>query len=105
MVLASEGYPGSYSKGKKIEIGSLPPSMHDLYSAFLPHLTHDIKQDVVVFHAGTAQFGDDIVSVGGRVLAVTAHATVLQEALDLVYKGVEQVKFEGKTFRRDIAHR
>lgn len=62
-------------------------------------------EDVVVFHAGTAKSGDDIVSAGGRVLAVTAHATTLQEALDLVYKGVDQVNFEGKTYRRDIAHK
>lgn len=60
---------------------------------------------MVVFHAGTAKLSEDIVSSGGRVIAVTAHATTLQEALDLVYKGVDQVHFEGKTYRRDIAHR
>jgi phosphoribosylamine--glycine ligase/phosphoribosylformylglycinamidine cyclo-ligase len=60
---------------------------------------------VVVFHAGTSKSGDDIVSAGGRVLAVTAHAPTLQQALDTVYAGVDKVTFDGKTYRRDIAHR
>jgi phosphoribosylamine--glycine ligase/phosphoribosylformylglycinamidine cyclo-ligase len=60
---------------------------------------------VVVFHAGTKQLTDDIVTDGGRVLAVSAYAPTLNEALEAVYAGVEGVAFEGKTFRRDIAHR
>lgn len=59
----------------------------------------------MVFHAGTKQSGDDVVTAGGRVLAVTAFAPTLKEALEIVYKGVDQVTFEGKTYRRDIAHR
>jgi len=59
----------------------------------------------VVFHAGTKQSKDYIVTDGGRVLAVSAYAPTLDEALEAVYAGVEQVTFEGKTFRRDIAHR
>jgi len=47
----------------------------------------------------------DVVTAGGRVLAVTASAATLEDALKAVYIGVEQVDFEGKTFRRDIAHR
>ena len=47
----------------------------------------------------------DVVTAGGRVLAVTASAATLEDALKAVYLGVEQVDFEGKTFRRDIAHR
>ena len=62
-------------------------------------------KDVVVFHAGTKQSGDDVVTAGGRVLAVTAHAPTLREALDAAYKGVDSISFEGKTFRCDIAHR
>lgn len=60
---------------------------------------------MVVFHAGTKQLTDDIVTDGGRVLAVSAYAPTLNEALEAVYAGVEGVAFEGKTFRRDIAHR
>lgn len=58
-----------------------------------------------MFHAGTSGSGDDIVSSGGRVLAVTSYAPTLQEALDTVYAGVDKVNFEGKIYRRDIAHR
>ncbi|PPQ71122.1 hypothetical protein CVT24_009858 [Panaeolus cyanescens] len=86
VILASKGYPGSYDKGKKITIGSLPPN-------------------VVVFHAGTKESNGDVVTAGGRVLAVTAHAATLEDALKSAYAGVDNVDFEGKTFRRDIAHR
>ncbi|KAF9477520.1 aminoimidazole ribonucleotide synthetase [Pholiota conissans] len=86
VILASQGYPGSYPKGKIITFGMVP-------------------SNVVVFHAGTKKSGEDVVTVGGRVLAVTAYASTLTEALKSVYEGVDQVNFEGKTFRRDIAHR
>lgn len=42
---------------------------------------------------------------GGRVIAVSAFAPTLKEALDAVYAAVDKVDFEGKTYRRDIAHR
>lgn len=60
---------------------------------------------MVVFHAGTSKSGEEVITTGGRVLAVTAHALTLQEALDAAYAGVDKVNFEGKVFRRDIAHR
>ncbi|KAJ8083771.1 Bifunctional purine biosynthetic protein ADE5,7 [Marasmius tenuissimus] len=88
VVLASEGYPGSYPKGKAITVD-----------------TPNIPPNVVVFHAGTAKSNDTLVTSGGRVLAVSAYAPTLQEALDAAYKGVDKVSFEGKTFRRDIGHR
>lgn len=44
-------------------------------------------------------------TAGGRVLAVTAYAATLEDALKAAYEGVDNVDFEGKTFRRDIAHR
>lgn len=59
----------------------------------------------MVFHAGTKQSGGDIVTAGGRVLAVTAFASSLEGALEAAYVGVDQVSFEGKAYRRDIAHR
>ncbi|KAI0095028.1 aminoimidazole ribonucleotide synthetase [Irpex rosettiformis] len=86
VILASAGYPGSYPKGKKITVGQVP-------------------QNAVVFHAGTSVAGEDVVTASGRVLAVSAYAGTLQEALNAAYAGVDQVHFEGKTFRRDIAHR
>jgi phosphoribosylamine--glycine ligase/phosphoribosylformylglycinamidine cyclo-ligase len=86
VILASQGYPGSYPKGKAIEIGAVPSG-------------------VTVFHAGTSSEGNQVVTSGGRVIAVTAYASTLPEAVKLAYAGVDQVHFEGKTFRRDIAHR
>ena len=64
-----------------------------------------IYPDVIVFHAGTKKAGDETVTAGGRVLAVTSRAPTLQAALDAVYTGVKAVNFEGMTYRRDIAHR
>ncbi|TFK56567.1 phosphoribosylformylglycinamidine cycl [Heliocybe sulcata] len=88
VILASQGYPGNYAKGKHITVG-------------------DVPQNTVVFHAGTSNATDseDILTSGGRVIAVTSYAPTLREALDTVYAGVNSVNFEGKTFRRDIAHR
>ncbi|KAJ7109975.1 aminoimidazole ribonucleotide synthetase [Mycena epipterygia] len=86
VVLASKGYPGSYGKGKSITV-------------------NDVPSNVIVFHAGTTSSNGEILTAGGRVMVVTAHAPTLQEALDAVYAGVDKVSFEGKICRRDIAHR
>jgi phosphoribosylamine--glycine ligase / phosphoribosylformylglycinamidine cyclo-ligase len=102
VILASEGYPGKYEKGKNISFGKVPASEFKLLE---PSAKLTGKPDVVVFHAGTKQSKEDIITAGGRVLAVSAYATTLNEALEAVYAGVEEVTFEGKTFRRDIAHR
>lgn len=61
---------------------------------------------VQVFHAGT-KTGDkkEILTAGGRVLVVSAYAADLKQALTLAYEAIESIEFEGKTFRRDIAHR
>jgi phosphoribosylamine--glycine ligase/phosphoribosylformylglycinamidine cyclo-ligase len=60
---------------------------------------------VEVFHAGTSAKGEELVTSGGRVLAVTAYAPSIKQALELAYDGVEKIEFEGKTFRGDIGHR
>jgi phosphoribosylamine--glycine ligase len=87
VVMASGGYPGSYAKGKPIrgldEATRLP--------------------NTKVFHAGTANNGDQIVSAGGRVLGVTAWGKDLSSARDAAYAAVETIGFEGAHFRRDIA--
>lgn len=88
VVLASEGYPGSYPKGIPMTI---PPSL--------------IDDGIYVFHAGTAIKDNTGVTDGGRVLAVCAASSTLRKAVDLAYKGVGQIEFQGKTFRRDIAYR
>lgn len=61
--------------------------------------------DVVVFHAGTSRLDGKVVTSGGRVIAVTAFAPTLREACTRAYTRIEGIIFEGKTYRRDIAHR
>lgn len=58
-----------------------------------------------MFHAGTKTTNGTVVTSGGRVLAVTAYGSSIERAVELVYQGVDQISFEGKTLRRDIAHR
>jgi len=87
VVMASGGYPGSYEKGKTItgltEVGQL--------------------KDVVVFHAGTAEKGGQLVTNGGRVLGVTALGQTIPDAKARAYEAVGKIKFEGAYCRRDIA--
>ncbi len=86
VILASGGYPGSYPKGKEItgldEKGQAP--------------------GVMVIHAGTKYEDGKFYTNGGRVLAVTAKAPTLKEALDKAYAGVDGIRFEGCFCRRDI---
>lgn len=87
VVMASGGYPGDYEKGK--EIGGLD----------------EAAQDAVVFHAGTAEKDDRIVTAGGRVLGVTALGRTIPEAIANVYKAVEKIHFEGVHYRKDIGQK
>ncbi len=86
VVLASEGYPGSYAKGRVIrglaEAGAL--------------------DRVKVFHAGTGRQGDQVVTQGGRVLGVTAWGSDLAATRDLAYRAADRIHFEGAQCRRDI---
>ncbi|KAJ3329704.1 hypothetical protein HDU76_007345 [Blyttiomyces sp. JEL0837] len=86
VVAAAGGYPGSYPKGKEITIGRAPT-------------------DIIVFHAGTAAKDGKLVTAGGRVLAVTATADNLEEAIKKAVSNVSLIKFEGMQYRRDIGHR
>jgi phosphoribosylamine--glycine ligase len=83
VMLVSAGYPGSYEKGKV---------MTGL----------DQGGESILFHAGTAQKGDEVVTSGGRVLAVTSMGDTLTEALKASYTVAEKIQFEGKFYRRDI---
>lgn len=89
VVLASGGYPGPYEKGKVIT------GLEDA----------ERMKDVVVFHAGTARRGDDIVTSGGRVLGVTALGDDIASAIDRAYEATAMIHFEGMQYRRDIGHR
>jgi len=86
VVMAAEGYPGSYPKGRVIE--GLEP----------------VGSEAVVFHAGTAQKGDKVVTTGGRVLAVTATGADIDEAAARAYRALSEIRFEGAHYRRDIGH-
>ncbi len=86
VVMASAGYPGAARKGQII---------HGLEEAArLP--------GIKIFHAGTAQDGDETVTAGGRVLGVTALGDTLAEACDRAYLAVGKIQFDGAQFRRDI---
>ena len=86
VVLASDGYPEHYEKGKVI---------HGLE-------TFADKDGYYVFHAGTRKEGNDIVTNGGRVLGVTAKGADLKEARANAYKATEWITFENKYMRHDI---
>lgn len=111
VVLAAKGYPAKYPKGDVITFDPLPESeSNELYVPFSSESETDLSfcafSDVFVFHAGTTSNPEgQILTNGGRVLAVTATAPTLKEAQALAYKGVDCVHFEGKTFRKDIAYR
>jgi phosphoribosylamine--glycine ligase len=87
VVLASQGYPGNYSRGKVItglaEAAKLP--------------------DVKVFHAGTRLENGLVVTDGGRVLGVTALGDTLADAKRNAYEAVSRIHFQGMYYRRDIA--
>lgn len=89
VVLASQGYPGSYRKGLPIsgiaEAAQLP--------------------DTMVFHAGTAIQEGRTVTAGGRVLGVTALGDTLAEAQSRAYAALARIHFDGCFFRKDIAHK
>lgn len=89
VVLASEGYPGSYAKGLPIE---------GIEEA-------ERVAGVNVFHAGTARAkGGGIVTAGGRVLNVVALGDTIEAARERAYEACDKIHFQGKTLRRDIAH-
>lgn len=84
LVLASEGYPGTYKKG--LEIKNLDK----------------LDDDIIVFHAGTKIVDNKLVTNGGRVLNICAKGNNLLEARANVYKAAEIIDFEGKYYRKDI---
>jgi phosphoribosylamine--glycine ligase len=88
VVAAAAGYPGDYPKGKLISGIEAAEAV-----------------ETVVFQAGTQIKPGGLVTDGGRVLGVVATGTAFSEAFDRVYAALEQIHFEGMTFRRDIGHR
>ena len=89
VVMAANGYPGSYEKGTEIKgLAALPADSKNY-----------------VFHAGTKMDGAAVVANGGRVLNVTARGASLQEAKDRAYAMVEGVDWPEGFYRRDIGWR
>ena len=83
VILASNGYPENYNKGKKIS---------NIYD----------DKNSLVFHAGTKFEGEDIISNGGRVLACTGFGSSLNEAIENSYRKVDEILWTDKYFRKDI---
>jgi phosphoribosylamine--glycine ligase len=88
VVLASQGYPGSYRKGDAIS-----------------GLDEAQSEGALVFHAGTSGHDGRTVTSGGRVLAVTALGEDFHAARENCYRAVERVEFAGAHYRRDIGWR
>ena len=83
VMLVSGGYPGDYEKGKPVK-------------------GLDSVNGSVVFHAGTKMSGDEVVTAGGRVIAVTSWGTTMKEALEASYRNSRTIDFEGIYYRNDI---
>ena len=86
VVLASDGYPLEYEKGKKIS----------------GLKNFEGKTDIFAFHAGTKKVNGDVLTNGGRVLGITAKAPTLKEARDKAYEATKLIDFENKYMRNDI---
>lgn len=89
VVLVSGGYPGAYEKG--------------LIIAGLENL-RDVE-NLTVFHAGTIDSGEEVLTNGGRVLNIVGTGPTLKEAIDFTYKYVDKVFFDGVFYRTDIGFR
>lgn len=86
IVAVSGGYPGNYKKGETIT-----------------GLDNEMDNDgTIVFHAGTLQAGKEVVTNGGRVLAVTASGKNMADAVERSKKALTHIHFEGMNFRNDI---
>ncbi|MDR1846980.1 MAG: phosphoribosylamine--glycine ligase [Bacteroidales bacterium] len=83
VMMVSKGYPEHYEKGKIIT-------------------GLNCVKDCMVFHAGTKYAGKDLITDGGRVLAITCSGDTLEEALANCYRNVECISFDGAYYRRDI---
>ena len=89
VVLASNGYPGAFERGKEIS-GVSDASRLD---------------DVLVFHAGTTAPDGRLLTDGGRVMTVVGRGADFRSAIDRAYAAARLIHFDGMHFRRDIGRR
>ena len=83
VMLVSGGYPGDYVNGKVMS------GMENV-------------QDSILFHAGTKQEGADVVTAGGRVIAVSSYGATKEEALAMSFKNAQKISYDGVYYRSDI---
>ncbi len=88
VVIAADGYPGSYQKGDVIT-----------------GIEQAQTQGAIVFHAGTKLAGESVLTDGGRVLGVTGFGDSFDEAIVNTYNAVQFIHFDGAYYRHDIGYR
>ena len=88
VVLAAEGYPGTYRKNEPIA-----------------GLDKALAENIRVFHAGTALEGDEVITTGGRVLCVTALGATVSQAQAAAYTAIKGISWPGMFCRTDIGYR
>ena len=82
-MLVSGGYPEAYEKGKTIQ-------------------GLDSVDNSIVFHAGTTNKGGEILTNGGRVVAISSYGKDFKEALNQSYQNIEKLSFDEMNYRKDI---
>lgn len=83
VVLVSGGYPGNFEKGKTVS-------------------GMDNNGGSLIFHSGTKQEADSVLTNGGRVFAITSFGRSIQDAVNKSFHAAEKIKYEGKYYRKDI---
>ena len=86
-ILCSEGYPGSYEKGKEITG------------------IENLDEDIILFHNGTKREGQKLFTNGGRVLTVATLSKDMERARAKVYANIDKLHFDGMYYRKDIGIR
>jgi len=86
-IMVSGGYPGNYETGKKIS-----------------GLTEVTNENAIIFHSGTKMNQEEIVTNGGRVLAITSFGNSIQNATKNAQQQLNKISFEGAYFRKDIGY-